>query len=162
MYEDYFGPTYATELKEHLLSDLAVTFPLGILSPGEKRMIPRTPMYADGKGGMMFSAPVAQGAEAHIMISDSEQTLSSARTAAEDLMKRLDGRTPRAVLMFDSIARRKLLGTNADEEIHIIQNIVGREVPIAGFYGYAQIDSSAALGTNFHNAGLGLWVLADR
>lgn len=162
MYEDYFGPTYATELKEHLLSDLAVTFPLGILSPGEKRMIPRTPMYADGKGGMIFSAPIPEGAEAHIMISDSEQTIASAKAAAEEILRRLDGRTPRLVLLFNSIARRKLLGTNADEEIHVIQNVMGREVPMAGFYGYAQIDSSATLGTNFHNAGLGLWVLADR
>ncbi len=160
VYEDYFGSDYSSELHEHLLSDLAVTFPLGIMAPDSDRLISRNPIYADEKGGMIFTAPIPEGSAAHIMISDTAQTLSSARDAAERIMKEIGAKKPRAALVFNSIARKKLLGSDADEEIHIIQNIIGREVPLAGFYGYAQIDSPISGEKPFYNASLVIWVLA--
>ena len=161
MYEDYFGTEHSLELRERLLSDLAVTFPLGILDPATNSLISRNPIYADKEGGMVFTAQIPEGAEAHLMISDTEQALASAKEAAEKVMHDLDGKTPRAAIIMNSVARRQLLGANVDEEIRLIQGIIGRDVPLVGFYGYAQVDNVLEGRAPFHNAALIIWAIAE-
>jgi hypothetical protein len=161
MYEDYFGTEHSLELRERLLSDLAVTFPLGIFDTSTNSLISRNPIYADQEGGMVFTAQIPEGAEAHLMISDTEQAFTSAKEAAEKVMRDLGGKTPRAVIVMNSVARRQLLGANADEEIRIIQAVIGRDVPLIGFYGYAQVDNVLEGRAPFHNAALIIWAIAE-
>jgi len=161
MYEDYFGTEHSLELRERLLSDLAVTFPLGVFDPSTNSLISRNPIYADQEGNMIFTANIPEGSEAHLMISDTEQALTSAREAAEKVMRDLNGKPPRAVIVMNSVARRQLLGANADEEIRIIQGVVGRDVPLIGFYGYAQVDNVLKGKAPFHNAALIIWAIAE-
>ena len=68
---------------------------------------------------------------------------------------------PKAAIIVNSVARRKMLGLRADEEIETIQRVIGRDVPMAGFYSYAQIGGKIGSETPFHNGSLLVWLLAE-
>jgi len=46
-----------------------------------------------------------------------------------------------AALFFSCAARKLLLGTRTEEELHVIRGALGEDVPICGFYGYGEIKS---------------------
>lgn len=161
VYTDYFGEEHVGELREGLLSNLAVNYPLGVFLPGSSDAIIRTPVFVDRKGAMTFTAAIPEGSEVRLMISGKEEGLASAEAAAKDLLAALGGQKPKAVLIINSVARKKMLGLDADEEVHIIQNTIGRDVPMAGFYSYAQVGGPYTDRVPFHNGGILILALAE-
>ena len=71
-----------------------------------------------------------------------------AKIAAENAVAQLDGAEPKAVIIFNCIARSKLFGDRAGEEITAIQEAVGVATPLIGFYTYSE---QAPLGGEVRN-----------
>jgi small ligand-binding sensory domain FIST len=110
---------------------------------------------------MTFTAGIPEGSEVRLMISDVEEGLQTAELATRMLLKKLGGRKPKAVIVVNSVARKKMFGPRADEEIQTIQKILGRDVPMAGFYSYAQIGGQLGDKMPFHNGSLLIWAMTD-
>ncbi len=161
IYEEYFGEEHLSELHEGLLPALAVSYPLGVFLPETNNVILRTPIFVDQKGGMTFTSAIPEGADVRLMISDIEQGLEIAKQTAIEAVAKLEGRKPKAAIIINSVARKKMLGSKADEEIQVIQQIIGRDVPIAGYYSYAQIGDRLGGHVPFHNGSLLIWLLAE-
>lgn len=161
IYEEYFGIEHLSELHEGLLPSLAISFPLGVFLPESVDVVLRNPVFVDQHGAMLFTASIPEGSEIRLMISDLERGLETAELAAKEVMMKLEGRKPKAVIIMNSIARKKMLGLHADEEIQIIQHIVGRDVPIVGLYTYAEIGGTTESNVPFHNGSLLIWALAE-
>ena len=161
IYEEYFGEEHLSELHEGLLPSLAVSYPLGVLMPETNEMLIRNPVFVDQRGAMTFTTAIPEGAEIRIMISDIERGLEVAEMVAKDALAKLEGRKPKVALVISSVARKKMLGVHADEEISVIQKVLGRDVPIAGYYSYAQIGGKLADQVPFHNGALLVWLLAE-
>jgi hypothetical protein len=161
LYEDYFGEEYMGELQGGLLPQLAIAYPLGVFLPDSDEVLLRNPVFVDRKGAMTFTASIPEGAEVRLMISDVERSFETTESTAREVLGRLEGRPPKAVLVVNSIGRKKMLGSQNDEDIRIIQKIFGRDVPIVGFYSYAQVGGKVASATPFHNGSLLIWALAE-
>lgn len=161
IYEDYFGEEYFPELHEGLLPTLAISYPLGIFLSENNNVILRNPVFVDKNGTMTFTSALPEGAEVRLMISDVEQALETAELAAKSVLEKLAGKKPKAVIIMSSIARKKMLGAEADREIAIIQQVLGRDVPIAGFYGYAEVGRQSNGEVLFHNGSILIWALAE-
>lgn len=161
IYEDYFGEEHLSALHEGLLPALAVSYPLGVFMTETNHIILRTPIFVDQKGAMTFTSAIPEGAEVRLMISDIEQGLEIAKQTAMEAVAKLEGRKPKAAIIINSVARKKMLGGKADEEIQVIQQIVGRDVPIVGYYSYAQIGDRLGGQVPFHNGSLLVWLLAE-
>ena len=161
IYEDYFGEEHLSELHEGLLPTLAVSYPLGVFMPESNDVILRNPIFVDQKGSITFTAAIPEGAEIRLMISDIERALEVAERAAKEVLRQLDGRRPKAVIIVNSISHKKMLGLSVDEEIQVIQRILGREVPIAGYYSYAEIGGQMNDQLPFHNGSILIWALAE-
>lgn len=161
IYEDYFGVEHLRELHEGLLPSLAISYPLGVFLPESNNVVLRNPVFVDRVGAMIFTAGIPEGAEIRLMISDIERGLETAELAAKEVITKLEGRKPKAVIVINSVARKRMLGLHADEEIRIIQNIIGRDVPIVGLYTYAQIGGQSGDEVPFHNGSLLIWALAE-
>jgi hypothetical protein len=73
------------------------------------------------------------------MISDKDSCRQSAHDAAIDVRDQLFGRAPKFLIILESLARRKLLGRSAAQELTIIKEILGLTVPIVGMYTYGEI-----------------------
>ncbi len=161
IYEEYFGEEHLSELHDGLLPSLAISYPLGVFAPDSNDVVIRNPIFVDQKGAMTFTSEIPVGSEIRLMISDIERGMETTEQVANDALKRLGGRKPKAVIVVNSVARKKMLGLHADEEIEMIQRIFGRDVPIIGLYSYAQIDKQAGNSTPFYNGSLLIWALAE-
>lgn len=149
IYEDYFGQR-AEELKKEPLARMAITYPLGIKLPDMEEYLIRDPITVDANGAITCAAEIPAGAEIRLMIGSKEKAVEAAQEAARKMMQELeiDNAQPRFVLMFNCIAREKLFGQKANDEIQAIVNIIGKDVPLLGFYTYGE---QAPVGGEFRN-----------
>jgi hypothetical protein len=161
IYLEYFGEEHLSELHGGLLPSLAISYPLGVFMPNSNDLVLRNPVFVDQKGSMTFISAIPEGSEVRLMISDVERGLEVAALVATKVLEQLNGKTPKAVIVISSIARKKMLGLRADEEIEVIQKIIGRDVPMAGFYSYAEIGGQLGGEVPFHNGSLLIWAIAE-
>ena len=149
IYEDYFGDR-AEDLKKEPLARLAITYPLGIKLPEFDEYLIRDPITVDDKGAITCAAEIPEGSEIRLMIGSKEKAIEAAEDAARKLMKdfKEKGAAPKFVLMFNCIAREKLFGARANDEIQAVMKIIGNEVPLLGFYTYGE---QAPIGGEVHD-----------
>jgi hypothetical protein len=138
VYEDYFGKEEASVLRTEALARLVITYPLGMKVAGSDELLIRDPITVDDKGSITCAAEIPQGSEVRLMVGGREKAIKAAQTAAQNAMEQLEENEPKAIIIFNCIAREKLFGTRSGEEIDAIQEVVGKEVPIIGFYTYGE------------------------
>lgn len=140
IYEDYFGEK-AGELRKEPLARLAITYPLGLKVPEyEEEYLIRDPITVDEKGSITCAAEIPEGSEIRLMIGSKDKAVEAAEDAAHKMMKvfKNSNADPKLVLMFNCIAREKLFAQKANDEIRAIMNIIGKNVPLLGFYTYGE------------------------
>ncbi len=167
MYEKYFGDK-AKALRDETLATLAVSYPLGIKTDLSDEYLIRDPLFVSESGSITCAAEVPVGAEVRLMMGTRESAIAMATYAAEKARDALAGKTPKAILIFNCIARKKLLGVRGGEEIAAIQAVLGKDVPLIGFYTYgeqAPINGETRnieqCSTVFHNETVVIYALAD-
>ncbi|MSU44721.1 hypothetical protein EXS45_00865 [Candidatus Nomurabacteria bacterium] len=168
IYEDYFGAEEAKILHTEALAKLAITYPLGMKVPGSDELLIRDPITVDENGSITCAAEIPEGSEIRLMIGSREEAVKVAKIATEDAISQLNGSTPKAVIIFNCIARNKLFGDKSGEEISAIQQVVGKEVPLIGFYTYGEqaplggeVRNIEKCNSAFHNETVVICVLAD-
>lgn len=140
IYEDYFGQK-ADELRKEALARLAITYPLGLKIPEyQEEYLIRDPITVNPDGSIVCAAEIPEGSEVRLMIGSKEKAVEAAQDAARHLMKEfaIDHARPKFVLMFNCIAREKLFGVKANDEIQAVMQIIGPDVPLLGFYTYGE------------------------
>jgi len=166
IYQDYFGKR-AEELIREPIARMAYTYPLGMSVEGSPELLIRDVVIANEKGEITCAAEIPQGSEIRLMLGDPEKAIQAAKEAAQKALSQLKGSSPQLILVFDCMARNKLLGKRRPEEITAIQEVLGKETPLIGFYTYGE---QAPLGGNiepdacrsvFHNETIALLVLGE-
>ncbi len=150
IYEEYFGEK-AEELRSEPLARMAITYPLGLKIPEyEDEYLIRDPISVDAAGAITCAAEIPVGSEIRLMIGSKEKAVAAAEDAAHKMMNDFAavGSRPACLLMFNCIAREKLFAQDAQDEIDAVMKIVGRHVPLLGFYTYGE---QAPLGGEVHN-----------
>lgn len=154
IYQDYFGEE-ADSLKKSAWAKLGTIYPLGMSIPGEEEYLIRYPFKADEEERLICAAEVPQGSYVRLMIADKDTVLQAAKEAALKAKEAVLGKDILGAVIFDSIARKRILGRDAREEINIIQDILGKTVPLIGFYTYgeqAPLKAERYIGKSyFHN-----------
>lgn len=137
IYQDYFGKR-AEELVREPIARMAYTYPLGMSVVGSSELLIRDVVIANEKGEITCAAEIPQDSEIRLMLGDPEKAVQAAREAAENAKSQLKGAAPKAIFVFDCMARNKLLGPRIGEEIEAIQEVLGKKVPLIGFYTYGE------------------------
>lgn len=137
IYEDYFGKR-AEELREEPLARMAITYPLGMSVEGIDEYLIRDTISVGPDGSLVCAAEVPQGSEVRLMVGSKEAAIEAARAATKQSVEGLKGKRPAFSLIFNCIARDKLLGRKAQDEISAIKGELGEDVPIIGFYTYGE------------------------
>lgn len=163
IYQDYFGKD-ASELIREPLARMAYTYPIGLTVEGSDELLIRDPVVANEKGEITMAAAIPEGTTIRLMIGDKDQAIQAAKEAAQSALNQLEGHTPRLILMFNCMARNKLLGIRCSEENQAVQEIIGKDVPMLGFYTYGE--QGPLLGKKgtpayFHNETMTMLVLGD-
>lgn len=154
IYEEYFGKQ-AEELRQEPLARMAITYPLGMSVEGIDEYLIRDTISVGEDGSLICAAEVPQGSEVRLMIGSKDAAIEAAKAAAEQSLSALKGRKARFCVIFNCIARDKLLGRKAQDEISAISGVLGKDVPIIGFYTYGEQatigDKVESCQAHFHN-----------
>lgn len=119
------------------LSHLARLYPLGI-EQGDQ-MIVRAPIRVEADGSFRMNAPVRDGVDAYLLVGNRDSCEKAAQQAAQQALQGLNGGKPAFALVLVDIAWDMLLKSHPGSEIAAVQEILGRDVPIAGGYTLGQI-----------------------
>ncbi|MDD5246678.1 MAG: FIST N-terminal domain-containing protein [Candidatus Omnitrophica bacterium] len=153
LYEEYFAYNIA-ELKKEL-KHISVLYPIGIYLSGEKEYLLRNIIAIEEDGSLVFQGDVPENSDIRLMIGTKESCLDAAKQALSEAKNRLTGYDIYFILVFDSISRYILLGRNAFKELEAIKEVMGREIPIIGFYTFGEQAPLTAINyrgrSYFHN-----------
>lgn len=168
IYQEYFGKE-SEELIEEPIARMAYTYPLGMSVEGAPELLIRDVVIANEKGEITCAAEIPQGSEIRLMLGDREKAIQAAREAAQMALSQLEENdsSPELIWVFDCMARNKLLGRKTPQEIEAIQEVLGEEVPLLGFYTYGEqaplggkVDPKSCRSV-FHNETLTLLTLGN-
>ena len=127
------------------LSHLARLYPLGIQQ--DTQMIVRSPIRVEADGSFRMNAPVRDGVDAYLLVGSRASCEEAAQQAAQRALQQLDGRKPEFALVLVDIAWEMLLKSHPGSEIAMVQEILGKDVPIAGAYTLGQVVPDINAGT---------------
>jgi len=119
------------------LSHLARLYPLGV-EQGENLVI-RAPIRVEADGSFRMNAPVRDGVDAYLLVGNRFSCENAAQKAAQQALQQLDGKKPIFALILVDIAWQMLLKSHPGTEIAAVQDILGKDVPIAGGYTLGQM-----------------------
>jgi hypothetical protein len=138
IYKHFLGSEFEG-LKNIPLNSYAAMYPLGVYLEGSGQYLLRNIIDILDDGSIVCHEGISQDREVHLMISNQESCHTSAIEAAEMVKASLADRPAKLVLIFESLARHKILGRSAFNEIQAIKNILGSTTPILGMCSYGEI-----------------------
>ena len=144
IYKHFLGKE-ADRIKNTALNSYAALYPLGIYLEEPRQYLLRNIIDILEDGSIVCHEGTFQGAEVHLMISNKESCRSSAIDAAELVKTSLGDKPAKLLLVFESLARHKILGSTAFKEIQAIKNILGHTTPIIGMCSYGEIGPFGSL-----------------
>jgi hypothetical protein len=146
IYEDYLG-LKREELMQDPLTNVTLTYPLGTEIRGRGEYLLRDPIRVGRAGSLVCTGEIPQGAEVRLMIGGYESALEAAQQSACDAVDQLGRRRLQGALIFCSVARQKMLGSEFQGEIDVVRDALGGTgVRLGGFYSYGEMASD-----HFHN-----------
>jgi hypothetical protein len=127
------------------LSHLARLYPLGV-EQGEQLVI-RAPIRVEADGSFRMNAPVRDGADAYLLVGSRVACEQAAQHAAQQALQQLQGSKPAFAFILVDIAWEMLLKSHPGAEINAVQDILGKDIPLAGGYTLGQIVRGKETGT---------------
>jgi hypothetical protein len=118
----------------------ALHFPLEIYPRGEgEQGLVRTILAVDDDAQTItFAGNIPEGSMARLMRAGSERLLEGAQTAAERAMGE-SGQNFDAAILISCVGRRIILGLRTEDEVGEVRDVIGTNVPAAGFYSYGEL-----------------------
>lgn len=119
------------------LSHLARLYPLGI-EQGDT-MIVRAPIRVEADGSFRMNAPVRDGVDAYLLVGSRASCEKAAQQATQQAIQQLQGSKPVFALVLVDLAWEMLLKSHPGTEVNAVQDILGKDVQIAGGYTLGQV-----------------------
>lgn len=135
LYKRYLGDQAAGLPATGLLFPLAVQLPNGV-------EVTRTILGVnEADQSLTFAGDVPQGCMARLMKANFDRLVDGAHGAAQGALLG-DGKAELAILI-SCIGRKLVLKSRIEEELEAVQEVLGRQAAMAGFYSYGEICPSA-------------------
>ena len=139
LYERYLGADEVANLREEMLGEVALSYPLGIKDTQSDEFLLRAPFAVTEDGSIVCGGEVLEGSEVQLMVGSKDDAIAAASKAAASALENLTS-SPKVAFIFSCHVRNTLFADKetAREEIEAIRNVIGKDVPIIGFYTYAE------------------------
>lgn len=134
---DLYNKYLAEKAENIMVSRLA--YPLNVIQPGKDYAIVRTILDIETTdGSIVLAGNCAQDSRAQLMMGSVHGIVQGAEQAAKYAMQ---GRknNPQLAILVSCMGRKAIMGQRVEEEIELIQEIIGAHVPVTGFYSYAEM-----------------------
>jgi hypothetical protein len=133
LYKKYLGD------KSSELPQASLLYPLNVTPDGKKEPVVRTILNIDNDTqSMILAGDVPVNSRVQLMMASVDGIAQGANTAAKYGMK---NRTtaPELALLVSCIGRKLVMSQRVEEEIEHVREVIGQQVPIAGFYSYGEM-----------------------
>ncbi|MEI6438003.1 MAG: FIST N-terminal domain-containing protein [Candidatus Omnitrophota bacterium] len=153
IYREYF-PEDMAGLPAGQLGDIGLLYPLGLSTMHPKEYLIKNPSAILPDGSLVCQGEITRGTQVHLMIGDKDSCRRAAHDAAVEIRDKLHGRNPKLAFIFASLARRKLFGRSAGQELNQIKEILGLACPVFGMYTYGEFGAATSTDLQTHNASI--------
>lgn len=148
IYEFDFKP--ALNIYKKYLGELAkklpvsgYRFPLSIRHPNTNDSFVRSLVDIDEENkSIIVGGYVPEGAYCRLMKSNTYNLIDATKIATENSLKMLSTKNAELAIVISCCGRRAVLKQRIDEEVENIQNTLGKNIIITGFYSYGEIGHS--------------------
>lgn len=132
LYKKYLG-----ELADELPFS-GIRFPLNIKASKDDNEVIRTLLAIDEeKGSITYAGDVPEGYIARLMKADIDLLIDGAGVAAESIEK-INDKTALGLIV-SCVGRKIVMNQLIDDELEIVQDVLGENVILTGFYSYGEI-----------------------
>ncbi len=147
LYKKYLGP-YADEL-----SVSAIRFPISMENSETGEKIVRTVLGINEKDkSIRFAGDVPEGCIIRLMKSSTDDIIEGAKNAAKMAVNNKEFDQPKAALLVSCVGRKIVLDKRVNEEIEEMQEVLGENIPMAGYYSYGEVSPISKGGkSKLHN-----------
>jgi hypothetical protein len=163
IYREYFD--YDTSRLRSELKRLSILYPIGIHLAGEEEYLLRNILSIEDGGALVCQGNVPEGSLVRLMIGTKESCLAATSQALDEVKEHLLGKEVNFVFVFDSVSRYILLGRQANRELEIIKDKLGKDTPIIGIYTYGEQAPLKAINYQgrvyFHNQTISILGMGD-
>lgn len=133
LYKKYLGD------KSSELPQASLLYPLNVTPDGKKEPVVRTILNIDNDTqSMILAGDVPVNSRVQLMMASVDGIAQGANTAANYGMKNRT-KAPELALLVSCIGRKLVMSQRVEEEIEHVREVIGQQVPIAGFYSYGEM-----------------------
>ncbi|MBI5209194.1 MAG: FIST C-terminal domain-containing protein [Elusimicrobia bacterium] len=138
---DYYRQFLGGGQSDAFFELLVQRYAFALEDEGSPYSVVKLPVACDFKEGCItyYPAEDLQGRSVRLIQASRRALLEGAREAALRLRAALAGRKPDLVFMVSCCARASILHSVIGRELEVVQEILGREVPLFGFYSGGEI-----------------------
>ncbi len=137
IYKTYLG-SHAEELPAS-----ALLFPLCIRTPeGTSRLVRTILSVNETDQSMIFAGDIPEGAYARFMKANINRIVDGAMEAARMSQQASENQPPELAILISCIGRKMVLKQRVEEETEAVQDIIGNQAILTGFYSYGEIAPS--------------------
>ncbi len=158
LYKEYLG--------KHAdgLPATGLLFPLNIRFEGQKDGLVRTILAVDeDKQSMTFAGDVPEGAYARLMKANFDRLVDGAEEAARASYQSFDSFSPELAILISCVGRKMILKQRIEEEVEAVEDVLGKETVLTGFYSYGEISPLQESGKcELHNQTMTITALSER
>ncbi|MEC4003996.1 FIST N-terminal domain-containing protein [Flavobacterium sp. SUN052] len=133
LYKKYLGD------KADQLPQASLLYPLNVTMEGRTQAVVRTILGIDNDNlSMTLAGDVPVNAKVQLMMASVDGIVEGAKTAAKlAIQNRV--KQPELAILISCVGRKLVMNQRVEEEIEEVQNIVGKNVAITGFYSYGEM-----------------------
>lgn len=133
LYKKYLGD------KANQLPQASLLYPLNVTPEGKIKPVVRTILGIDNeKQSMTLAGDVPENSRVQLMMASVDAIAEGANEAAKLAMENRE-KQPQLALLVSCVGRKLVMNQRVEEEIERVQEVVGRNTTITGFYSYGEM-----------------------
>jgi len=156
---------YKKYLGEHA-SDLPASgllFPLSLRTGGAESVVRTILGINEAEQSLTFAGDLPEGGHARLMKANFDRLIDGAVGAAQTSFEAIGNSSPELALLISCVGRKLVLKQRIEEEVEGVQDILGRETVLAGFYSYGEISPfNPSAQCELHNQTMTITTLSER
>lgn len=139
-------------------------FPLSLRFADREDRLVRTILAIDEDAqSMTFAGDVPEGAYAQLMKANFDRLVDGAIGAAKLSYASIGSFTPELALLISCVGRKMILKQRVEEEVEGVQEVLGSDVTLTGFYSYGEISPQGTSGRcELHNQTMTITTFAEK
>jgi len=133
LYKKYLG-----EHARHLPAS-GLLFPLSLRTAAGESVVRTILGINEAENSLTFAGDMPQGGHAQLMKANFDRLIDGAVGAAETSFEAIGKTSPELALLISCVGRKLVLKQRIEEEVEGVQDVLGQETVLAGFYSYGEI-----------------------